>query len=233
MMKALADKNGLKIVSSGRAAKWQGRALIRKGWIDHDPNDQFASEERPSPYYVLTDLGRTIAEILDDEDLVGKPKIGITAAQVAHTLEGLHHRPSWAFVEEVSVGDWGKRRIDALAIKLTMGRRGIWYGPDANFLEIVAYEIKVDRQDFLHEMEDKTKRLPAMEIATRFLFAVTPGVAQASEIPSGCGLIIVGNDGNPSYTVAVNPPKMHTSPPDWKFVASILRAIFRSPKGKH
>lgn len=75
-------------------------------------------------------------------------------------------------------------RADAVAIPPPDSERGIR-----------AYEFKADRQDFRHELKNPDKRAPWRNLASAFTFVVFDGVASADEIPEGCGLFVVDEDG--------------------------------------
>ena len=69
-------------------------------------------------------------------------------------------------------------RVDLLAVAFRVGNR----------LGIEAIEIKVSRADFLAEMRDPQKRVPAERIANARWFALPYGVADVREIPDPWGL---------------------------------------------
>jgi len=58
----------------------------------------------------------------------------------------------------------------------------------------VAYEIKVSRSDFMHELENPDKRQWAWGISNEFWFACAPGVARPDEVPASCGLLEARGD---------------------------------------
>ncbi len=53
-----------------------------------------------------------------------------------------------------------------------------------------AYEIKISRNDFLHELDQPDKRKWGMDVSNEFWFVCAPGVAKNDEIPQGCGLMV-------------------------------------------
>lgn len=78
-------------------------------------------------------------------------------------------------------GGAGENYADALAINLYPSKKH-WR---------VAYEIKISRSDFLHELKNPHKRQWAFDISNEFWFACAPGVAKPEELPEGCGLLVV------------------------------------------
>lgn len=107
---------------------------------------------------------------------------GITAA-----MPGTPHKAAeWALFFELRNGTGfhggaGDNYADAFAINLYPSKKH-WR---------VAYEIKVSRSDFLHELQNPHKREWAFEISNEFWFACAPGVAKPEELPEGCGLLVV------------------------------------------
>ena len=108
----------------------------------------------------------------------------------ADILRALRRRyaSGWGLFPEVQLdGRLGKpggwtfgncSRVDLLAVAFTVGNR----------LGIEAIEIKVSRADFLAEMRDPQKRVPAERIANACWFALPHGVADVAEIPDPWGL---------------------------------------------
>lgn len=137
------------------------------------------------------------------------------AAEVLATLEKKHPLDRWAFFPELRVGTgYGKKseqRIDAWAIH---------YYPSMS-CKCVAYEIKTQRADWLKEMSQPRKRVPALLVSNEFYFAASPGLIRPHEVPLECGLIEVDPSGSTKITVAA--PWRDISPPNFRFLASVLR----------
>jgi len=89
-----------------------------------------------------------------------------------------------------------------------------------------ALEVKVSREDFLRELQEPRKRIPAMNVAHRYSFVAPAGIIKKSEVPEGCGLIEIDESKRVIITAhaAYAPPGQ----PDWRLVASIARAMMRS-----
>lgn len=118
----------------------------------------------------------------------------LTSTMVLDVVQKLYSGGGWAFIRELRLGTgrakragWKnqpkhiKQRLDALAYNT-------W--PSAQ--EIVAFEVKVSRSDFLAELHTPGKRAAGLSLSNRFYFVTTPGVAYGSEIPPECGWIEVG-----------------------------------------
>ncbi len=128
----------------------------------------------------------------------------------------------WAFFPELRAGtgyksyrkkDNPQQRFDAWAINLY---------PSMKHLTI-AYEIKVSRSDFLHELKHPNKRVQAMEHSNEFYFVVPKGLVTVAEVPEDCGLIEVNEQG---ITRVVKKAIRRTEVKlTWNFLASIARRV--------
>ena len=92
----------------------------------------------------------------------------------------------WILMFEVGVTTGGAERyIDAVAFNC-------WKSKE---FKKIAFEIKVSRADFLNEVRDPTKRIPAMTFFDEFYFVAPVGIIPYDEVPRGCGLMEVGDQG--------------------------------------
>lgn len=146
---------------------------------------------------------------------------------------GIDPQAQWVFFEELRVGTgWRKpvgevgedreQRMDAWAMNL-------W--PSRGFLAI-AYEVKVTRADFLHELKRPGKRVAAMSLSNEFYFATPAGLVSEYEIPEGCGLIEVhkrraSSLQAPWTKIVLKAPRREREPLPETFVASLLRRSMR------
>lgn len=243
ILRALDENRGLFLGFTGRQGWWAGtgeghvrrelgnplastiRRMEREGWIK--PAD---ADER-SWYHTITEDGRQAIEGLSEADFVPPAPI-MTSQEILEILEkDVFPAPFWLFVRELAVDDWkpSDRRIDAFAMRITSGHLprsnktdGISGG---RLLTSWALEVKVTREDFLRELSEPRKRVPAMGLAHRFAFVAPVGVVQKGEVPEGCGLLEIDGSGRISIAVHADyaPPKQ----PDWRLVASIARAMLR------
>lgn len=140
----------------------------------------------------------------------------VKALQKRHGINGRE----WAFFAELRAGTgykYNKRgynpeqRFDAWAINLY---------PSKKFLTI-AYEIKVSRSDFLHEIAHPNKRQQALDRSNQFYFVVPTGLITPNEIPPEAGLIYVNTQLDSQ--VIVKAPLREIKEPNWSFLASIAR----------
>ena len=141
----------------------------------------------------------------------------MTADQVVDALEGRYPLKEWAFIRELqdTVGG-ANRRLDAWAIH--------FWSPN----ELCAFEVKISRADFKHELEQPDKRAFGLSVSSHFYFAVPAKMVQPEEVPPECGLIWVYEDGRTSARKAA-PCRTRdgwggsVDRPSWGFVASTLR----------
>lgn len=91
----------------------------------------------------------------------------------------------------------------------------------------VAYEVKVDRADFMRELTDPTKRQHAERLAMECWFATPPGLVRPDEVPEGWGLVVVPPMGTPK---TLKMP-MQRVPAPWEtpFIISLLRKAADPP----
>lgn len=166
----------------------------------------------------------------------------MTACEIIKALESSYRKPSWVIFKELRCGTgFGKRseqRIDFYALHC--------YPSQHN--RRIAFEIKVSRQDFLHELESPLKRRGAILLSNQFYFVTPPGLVDAKEIPIECGLMEIApqsdtppdktkcgsfwrkaNNVRFSYWVreVIDAPVRESILPTWKFVASLARRINR------
>ena len=112
----------------------------------------------------------------------------VNASMIAQLLRERYPEPEWATFTELADQTGGAaRRIDFAAFNLYNSKGGLR----------VAYEIKVSRQDFLHELDHPEKRAFAEENFSQCYFAVAHGVVKSSdEVPEGWGLLVTTRAGD-------------------------------------
>lgn len=155
----------------------------------------------------------------------------MTADDVYEALKRRHQLPEWVLVRELRMGTgyspWfsGKpsskhyrrarweQRVDAWALNCY---------PSKKFVRI-AYEIKVSHSDFIKEIQDPDKRKAALEISDYFYFVAPRGLIAPMEVPKGCGLLVIYEDGRSE--VLKKAPRNEAPRLDWRLVASLTRNI--------
>lgn len=105
----------------------------------------------------------------------------MSANDIIAMLRARFPAPEWETACEVaqSTGGMAGRRLDFMAINTwpSKGRR------------VIGVEVKVDRGDWLRELDQPKKREPFERCCNEFWFACASGVAKKDEVPKGLGLM--------------------------------------------
>ena len=143
------------------------------------------------------------------------------ATEIVELLRARHSKPSneWAFFAELRCGTGYdlqdghsvEQRIDAFALNCWPSKK----------YERVAYEIKVTRQDFIHEIDHPEKREQALMLSNRFYFVAPEGVIGIPDVPEEAGLMQVNALG--ITRILKQAPLRDAGPMPMSFIASILR----------
>lgn len=140
----------------------------------------------------------------------------IRSADICQALRERYEAPQWALFFEVpsATGGGASRRADAIAMAL-------W--PSLG-LEVVGFEIKVDRRDWLRERKNLAKSQEFMRFCDRWFIVATPGVVkpdEPEELPPAWGLLEFQGQKLRQVREA---PKLEPQPITRPFLASMLRA---------
>lgn len=104
--------------------------------------------------------------------------------------------------------------------------------PSKGYLRIV-FEIKTRRRDFLEELKKPEKRWLAMMYSHQFYFVAPEGVIKGSELPKGCGWMVVKEkEGKLKLRVVYEAPIREASPLPDSFIVSLLRKAYKSKDPK-
>ncbi len=90
----------------------------------------------------------------------------------------------------------------------------------SNGFRSIAFEVKVSKSDFKHELDNPKKREPAMRLSNQFYFVAPRGLIAPMEIPEDCGLIVVQHG---ELKILHAAPMREREDLPMEFVASILR----------
>ena len=90
----------------------------------------------------------------------------------------------------------------------------------------IAFEIKISRSDFLHELKNPDKRKSAVELFHEFYFVTPTGLLDKKDVPLDCGLMEVSKDGG--TRIKVRAPKRAESP---KNTSGFLSLLLRNATG--
>lgn len=135
----------------------------------------------------------------------GLKELRMTSGDIIDALVALSDDKIWA--TELAAYS-GARRIDFWTLEPTQS---------CGF-RACSYEIKVTRQDF--KRDDEEKQAFALKWCDRFYYVTPPSLIQKNELPKFAGLLEW--DGK-SFRVIRKPPKLEKSEPSWPFIVSLLR----------
>lgn len=118
----------------------------------------------------------------------------------------------WVFLTQVQYSTGGGNRIaDAMAFNMYR----------SNGYEIIGFEIKVSRSDFLSELKDMSKSNEIMEYCDKWYLVVSDAsIVKDGELPKDWGLLVL-KDGK--LVQKVRPVPHKPKPMDCGFIASVLR----------
>ena len=137
----------------------------------------------------------------------------MTADEVLEILAKEYPSPEMAFIEEFRGGTgWSNEsRADAIAMHL-------W---PSKGLELVGYEVKVSRSDWLRELKQPNKAQPIKCFCDRWYLIVPDSeIVKEGELPFDWGLRIVENG---VVKTIVEAPQLYPRQVDRPFVASLMR----------
>lgn len=147
-----------------------------------------------------------------------KEKLGpVTAGTICRWMaETYSEANGYACLFEVSngTGSSARRSADAVVMNLWPSRG----------MELVGYEMKVARSDWLHELKQPEKAWPVMKYCDRWNLIASPGVAKVEEVPANWGFIEY--DGKKMRTRKAA-PLLTPEPLARTFIASLLRRPVR------
>ena len=144
----------------------------------------------------------------------------LAALELHYSVKNNPVSPEWAYFSEMAVDTGSPQRIDFYAINCWNSKR---------YLRI-AYEIKVSRADFRAELRAPLKRDAALRLSNEFYFIAPRGLLKPVEMPEGCGLREVNDEGR--IVTRLRAPQRDTPDPDAGFLAALARRACRAEKIK-
>ncbi len=138
-----------------------------------------------------------------------------TEADVVEALRRRFPPPAWALFTGVADGTGGRanRWADALAMSIWPSRG----------LELVGFEIKTARGDFLREMKNPKKAEAVGRYCDRWWIAAgSKKICKAEELPPAWGLLVPHGD---TMKIVKDAAKLDCEPVNRTFVAAILRRV--------
>lgn len=134
-------------------------------------------------------------------------------AQVMNLLRSRFTSPEWAWFEEISNGTGGRSdtRADGLAMNMWPSRG----------LELVGFEVKVDRQDWRSEKKNPAKAEAIAKFCDRWWLVVDDlAVIGDHEVPAPWGIYVASGG---KLKVHREASKLEASPLTRAFIASLMR----------
>jgi hypothetical protein len=149
--------------------------------------------------------------------------INIDAAFVKKALRWRYSNTSqiameWIVIFEVGINTGVPGRfIDAVAFNCWQSKG----------FKKIAFEIKVSRGDFLREIRDPLKRVPALIFFDEFYFVAPSGVIPKDEVPRDCGLMEVGQSGQIQVRLKPNAYGHEAAPLTNGMLMSVIRNAYK------
>lgn len=113
----------------------------------------------------------------------------------------------------VEIGLDQDRRVDALLMRY--------------FKDPIAFEVKLTRADWVTELKDPTKHVPARDLAGQLYFVAPAGIIDEEELPPGTGLFVVKPFTHQVKKIKAADKKSPT-PIDWATAARIAAGALRA-----
>jgi hypothetical protein len=195
------------------------KVLDREGWIElvEQKYGEYSTYIRRE--WRISEEGLVAIEDFKDEDFESPAPLWI-AKDLLNVIELRHPTPGWVFIRELKIGTgWVRQKIgegeyiDGFAFNCY---------PSKHY-ERIAYEVKVNRGDFLAELKNPDKREPFLRYSNRFYFVAPVGLIKPEEVPDECGLIEIHGDA--FWKIKKIAPWRASEKPTWSFMASIARNL--------
>lgn len=137
----------------------------------------------------------------------------LSSEEIKRLLKAKYDEPAFAFFTEVGNGTGSNcsRYADAVAFSLY----------PSTGLEMIGFEIKVSRSDFLNEMKNPSKANDIMKFCDRWYLVCPKGMVLPDELPKTWGLLEVGQEGR-IYKKKIAPP-LEPEPLNRKIISALLR----------
>ena len=138
-----------------------------------------------------------------------------TEASILSALEATHPPPAWAFIPQARDGTGlsAGRTADAIAMSLWPSRG----------LEVVGYEVKTARADWLRELRNPEKAEAIFGYCDRWYVVTPEKVLAPGELPPTWGHKVVRAG---RVDTEVEAPRLAPVPLDRVFVAAVMRRLY-------
>ena len=121
----------------------------------------------------------------------------MTADEIKAILLKRHSLPKWICVTELptDIGYLPAARYRPLAALRIIDVFAMALWPSKHY-ERIAYEIKINRADWLKELREPTKRAKALSHSNRFFFVLASGICKKGDLPKDpCGILEITPEG--------------------------------------
>lgn len=141
---------------------------------------------------------------------------------LTHYYSSFGRQKSYIIFPELRLGSGfegvSKRRIDLFVIHSGRGN------------ETTAFEIKVSRNDFFHDLNDDLKQRGARLYCNKFIYVTPTGLVKHEEVPLWAGLWEINVESTYatsrcSFKETIPPPVYSKPMPSWGLICSIIRKI--------
>jgi hypothetical protein len=146
----------------------------------------------------------------------------IKASEIKKLLKLHYSDHGWVFFDELRLGTGYYSHRLKIDVEQRMDGWAMNTWPSSNFLSL-AFEIKISRSDFTRELRRPHKRDCAYLVSNEFYFVAPYDLINISEVPDGCGLMIVTKTNSLKTIKKASHRKLE--PFDMHFIASILRRV--------
>jgi len=142
----------------------------------------------------------------------------MTADDMIAMLRKTYALPEWVLAEQAaSRTGYAARRADAVAFNCYQSRG----------LEIIGFEVKVRRSDWVREMKSPDKAEAVAAYCDKWYVVAPDGIVHDGELPKAWGLMLP-NDKTGGVRIAHQADQTDTKPVSRTFLAAIMRGLVRS-----
>lgn len=149
-----------------------------------------------------------------------KPSDKMTTIELTQKLQQFYEakKGAWSFITQIRNGTgWNQvtRTADAMAM-------GLW---PSTGLELIGFELKVSRSDWLHELKQPEKAEEMKQFCDRWYLVVPDeSIVKPGELPEGWGLMVASGRGR-TIKEKIKAPELTPVDVDRLLLASIFRNV--------
>lgn len=167
-----------------------------------------------------TELEKAMKPVVDELTAGAKQEKAkaVTEQTIIGALRARYRPPEWAFLDHVAngTGSQKSRELDAIAMNLWPSRG----------LELVGFEVKLYRGDWLRELADPKKGEEGLGVCDSIFVVAVKGVVEEHELPASWGWIEANVAGG--VTLRTRRPAVPRLPRREELPRSLVAAIMRA-----